>query len=707
MKKTLPPHTSHPFLVVRQEQFATLQKKAAQSPWKEMKQDALIRFQTLQFCPNENYVLRCDSVRDITDAAALVYILEPSQRTQCVQKLLEMVQLWLPEVTGNLYDELYKTPGDHWVGAIPPGAAFVSCLLALDIMYNDLTKEQLFRCEQALTPIADNFNRNDENHMVAILGVRGLWALYKGQMEPLFAAWEAWKALFFSYITEDGVGVASVDYSVDRFVRGERMSKVILPIVMDITGIDTTFFKNPKTVQFAEWALGYTYTPAKRMWLIGDTLLATNMAAAESLLMVYNSARHSKKAAALAAWLQKGRRPQGKLLHYLLQNEPFLKAAAPESRIFASGGAWFYEDMNNTNSLAGVLWNSTTFDGHGHKEINSVSLSAFGHRLYANAGYSGWGSGSDEGFTWNYINRRALSASTVLVDYEYGSVFDPSETNDHQQKNGAGITEGFTTNTLCYALGDSGAALPNAVHHRAFVMVPGEENIPGYFLVLDSVSDGTTMTVVHRPFSCHVTACNEAEYIWHMEKANANLAIFLATPPEKIEWIDGVVADRATDTAQETLMFTHAGHKIKSLLASYPAKTTAATVLLPFQAASKKPHMVRTKTGMQLVYPNFEDWLLTNSSNHQNISWSGGLALVRKTAQLCKWFFAQRAQSFCCMGVGFYAEGPISLFFNGKTIAFTAQADTPFTLFTPTWSGTFTAKREPTVIKKDDAAKQG
>lgn len=40
MKNELNFNHIHPFMAVRREQFADLQKKAEQSPWKEMKQDA-------------------------------------------------------------------------------------------------------------------------------------------------------------------------------------------------------------------------------------------------------------------------------------------------------------------------------------------------------------------------------------------------------------------------------------------------------------------------------------------------------------------------------------------------------------------------------------------------------------------------------------------------------------------------------------------
>ena len=698
MKNELNFNHIHPFMAVRREQFADLQKKAEQSPWKEMKQDARKRLYELQFNPDDCFILRCNSVCDIADAAALLYILEPPLRKQCVQKLLDIIRFWQPEVPGNLYDEMYHSAGDHWIGAIPPGAAFVNCLLALDIIYDDLTKEQRLFCEQTLETIAENYIQNDENHMVAILGVRGLWALYQGQKEQLFQAWESWKELFMGYITEDGAGVMSIDYSVDRFVRGNRVSKIILPIVMDFTGLDKSFYQNQKVIHFTEWALGYTYTPAKNMWLIGDTLLTTGVKEAESLFLVYGAAKYSKKAAEFAAWLMKDRPPRGKLLNYLLLKEDFKKPRAPKSQILKDGGAWFYEDIENKDSLAGVLWNSTIFDGHGHKEINSVNIAAYGRRLYVNAGYSGWGSGA-EGFTWNYINQRALSANTVLVDYDYHTVFDPEEKNDHQLKSGAGIVEGFSSEKLCYALGDSGSALPNAVHRRGFVMVAGENDASGYVLLLDSVDAGNKMTVVHRPFSdAYKIEKKDTEYVWKVE--NAGLSVFLATPPSDTEMIDGIVADRIS-ILNKNFQQQHIGFKIKSLLASYSAGTMAATVLFPFDERHKKPILQRTKAGAKLIYSHQQDLLLTTNCGDGETRFNGAAAIVRRTGSGCKWFFAQHATDFNCMGSGFHSTCPVSVFFDGTAGMYTAQADTEFTLFVNSGERVLIGAKQSKVLEKD------
>lgn len=668
----------HPFMTVRREQFDGLRKKAEQSPWKEMKRDALKRFHELHFYLKDTFVLRCNSVRDIADAAALVYILEPTLKEECIRKLTDVIHYWKPDVSGNLYDEMYHSSGDHWIGAIPPGAAFSSCLLALDILYDELTAEQRLFCEQTLEAVAENYIRNDENHMVAILGVRGLWALYTGQRELLFRSWEAWKELFMGYLTEDGAGVMSIDYSIGRFVRGDRISKIILPIVMDFTGLDQSFYSNQKVISFVEWALGYTYTPTKDMWLIGDTLLCANMREPESMHLIYEAARYSQTAAAFAARLMQNRTPCGKLLNYLLLKEDFVNPCVSESRIFKDGGAWFYENMEDHNSMAGLLWNSTVADGHGHKEINSVNLAAYGSHLYVNAGYSGWGWAAED-FTWHYINQSALSANTVLVDYAYNSVFDPEDNNDHCRKSGAGITEGFLSAKLSYALGDSGNALPNAVHKRGFVMVAGEKDAPGYFLLLDSVDAGSKMTVVHRPFSdTYRTEQENTEYVWNITE-HVGLSVFLATPPSDTEIINGIVADRVT-VLNENFTERHGGRKIKSLLASYPAEALAATLLFPFDGTHPKPLLQRTDCGMRLLYPHCEDLILTKSVCGGETEFCGTAAVARRTANGCVWFFAQHATKFSCKNLSFGADKPISLFFDGMSGVYTAQTDVRLTL---------------------------
>lgn len=665
---------AHPFMIVRREDYQMLQKKSETSPWKEMKDDALEKFPKISVNKTAAYTTRCDNVRDGADIASLVYILESSKREEAIAKILEMISYWNEGVGGNLYDELYKTTGDHWNTAIPPAAAFVHCLLALDIIHDDLTSEQLKSAESSLKKIADIYIATNENHMVGIWGVRGLWAMYTGDEKLLETSWENWLGYYNGYISESGAGAMSAGYSLGRFVSSSRTSKIILPLVMEYTGRVNNFYDTDKYIGFAEWALGYTYTPSKQVWLIGDTSASSGINT-NDYLMAYNAAKYSDEAAKSASWLLKNKQHKASLLNYLMTQETFDNGEAPKSRIFTDGGAWFYEDLNNINSLGGYLWNITTDDGHAHKETNSVNIAAYGEMLTVNSGYIGWNQGA-AGYTWNYINQRAMSANTVLVDYNYGNLYDPSTVNDHKTKTGAGITEGFTSEKFCYALGNSGKALPNAVHERGFIMVGGESSAPGYFVLLDTVDKGNKMTVVHRPFSANYKKVTDnAEYTWTVNRISGHdvgLSVFLATKPDNTEIIDGITAQ--WDSAVH----------IKPMLAEYPAGETAMTVLYPFDVYNPKAQMSRISGGAQgAVISNgaVSDYIL-QYGNVDNISYSGKTAIVRKISGAPAWYFAREANSFSCEDIGFESKEKISIYMNDSNGAAYSPCDTQVKLYT-------------------------
>ena len=298
----------------------------------------------------------------------------------------------------------------------------------------------------------------------------------------------------------------------------ERRERIILPrglrrraeirkfccrLLWNIPALVPVFTVMKSIKNFAEWLLGYIYTPAKKHWCIGDSCAVDASSDASKNWLAFRASKFSQTAAKQAGWLLNGEKVRGRLMNYLLLSEDLPEMEAPVSRIFKDGGAWFYEDMSDPDTTAGFLWNADVSEGNAeegraHKEINSVNIYAYGEMLTVNAGYTGWYSGYD-GYTWNYINDSAISANTVLVNYDYGDLKDPNDENDHQIKSGGGSTQGFTSDFIDYARGNSGAALLNANHDRSFIMTD-----KGYFVLFDrckSVSgrhhNGCSQTDVH------------------------------------------------------------------------------------------------------------------------------------------------------------------------------------------------------------------
>lgn len=658
--------SAHPFLLLNKEDIQPLQDKAVQSPWREIKANAVKQMRAsiarTPVTEDSAYAARCNQISDVASAAALTYLLCPELREESKAILLDMIDLWDETVSGNLYTYLYPKFGDYFSRCVPPATTFTYCLLGLDIIHDDISRQQLERAETLLGRVAQRYLTTGEGHMVAVLGVRGLWGLYTGDEQVTDAAWDEWLSWYNGYMSADGVGSMGTEYATVRFVSNERMAKGILPLVMTHTGRADGFFDTGRHADFAEWAIGYTYAPGRQSWAIGDTSVRRRVNGSTQL--AFRPSAYSKLAAGLRAFVFDNP-TDGDLIHYLTA-EP-TEPVAPKSRIFKDGGAWFYEDMQSRTSLGGFLLNSTATDGHAHKETNAVSLAAYGEVLTVNAGYNKWNTGAG-GYSWNYINQRAVSANTVLVDYTYDNLTDPPAANDHQSKSGAGLTEWLLTDPLCYARGSSGEALPNAVHDRSFWMVAPEGEVPGYFILADQVDAGKEMTVVHRPFSDRYTVASDGkEYQWTVNRDSGHdvgLAIYLAAKPTAAEVTDGVAA------------VWEDGIPLKPLLAKYPADKRALTVLYPYDGQHPKAVMTRIVGSAEGAVIKFGDTIdyLVQAGNFakSGVEYTGDGIIVRRTGGAVRWLFAENATAVSCDGRQYFtSDKPVSVF---------ADADSPHTL---------------------------
>ncbi len=656
-KESVLRYSKHPFMLLDKEDFEELRKKMSQQPWKDIAENAITKMRTKTGTWSVDgserwYPARCNEISGTISAAALCYILYPELREESRGIILNLIDYWNPDHGGNIYNWLYPSKGDYFSRCVPPSTTFVHCIIALDIIHDDITAEQLAEAEKVLKPAAERFISTDEGHMPAVLGARGMWGIYTGNEELVNTAWNDWLKWYNGYMSESGAASMGVEYALVRFISSERLSKGILPSVMEHTGRTEGFFAKNKNAGFIEWAIGYSYSPSRLSWAIGDTSVRRKVKS--DTVTAFRLGDFSKTAAEYRAFILNGN-TEGTLINYLTAENA--DAKAPESRIFKDGGAWFYENAADEMSLGGFLFNTTATDGHAHKETNSVNVAAYGEVLTINAGYNKWNTGAGN-YSWNYINNRAVSANTVLVDYDYGDIYNPSSVNDHQRKNGGGISAGLITDKLAYACGDSGNALPNAVHKRGFIMVEPKGAVPGYFILADSVSGGEKMTVVHRPFSEQYTANKEnEEYCWTVNRNSGNdvgLSVYLASKPDAVKIEDGGAA-----VWEDSI-------PIKTLMADYSSDNRALSVLYPYNTEHEKAEMTRiegTAQGAVIKSGNTADYLIQNGNYAESgAEYSGSLVLVRKTNGILDWFFAEAATEFSCDGKQYFkSDGEVTL----------------------------------------------
>ena len=148
---------THPFLIVKSDDYPALRARATRSPWEEMKTSADNDCMTMVYDPN-NYSGNTASpvnqqarykpwqMRNIVSACALAYILEdPSQQnnnaTAYLQKfrdaLLQTHKVGTSTIS-NIDDlrNFQENGGDGWAQQVGVGSALFDMILAYDIFYD-------------------------------------------------------------------------------------------------------------------------------------------------------------------------------------------------------------------------------------------------------------------------------------------------------------------------------------------------------------------------------------------------------------------------------------------------------------------------------------------------------------------------------------------------------------------------------------------
>ncbi len=146
----LPMGPNHPFLIVHEANYPALQARASQWPWNDMKDDAISDAGSSVYNPGESdYGQKCYRVRDISSSNALAYILDPNNRTTYKNKIRDQLNTGLDDLTAT------RDPSEGWGANTPLGGALFNAMLAMDIIYNDLTPAERVTLEAKIENLAN------------------------------------------------------------------------------------------------------------------------------------------------------------------------------------------------------------------------------------------------------------------------------------------------------------------------------------------------------------------------------------------------------------------------------------------------------------------------------------------------------------------------------------------------------------------------
>jgi len=680
---------SHPFLIVHAADFPALRARAATAPWDGMKADAIKTARDGYGAISANSWWQ---VRWVIDAAALAYILDADHKTLYKDRVVE-------GITQKLDLLAIRDPG----GEVWTGSTLVGAILALDVVYPDLTPQERTACEGKIRSKADIIRSDPKDPTLSHPWCRAVlhatWDAYlqngsKSHSDWLYDTLNQFTSADGVYL--DGCGYGMQEVGTDYARSGDAAAID----VMELSGKDHRYYDNPKFRHLHEWIYGYLMNPDRKIVTFGDTntVDVSPQSPYTGQEPILRAGRFGATAAGLAAWAINGASVRGNLLSYCIPGSPLPVPVKPTSRIFPDGGAWFWEHDSSARSLMGALWNvkeePTATSGHLHRETNAIYLAGYGEHLLLNSGYAGWNRGVGE-FSWNWIHNTDESGNTL-------------NTTAHSQvtKHGSGVVEGFTGGLLDYASGDAGPAMPDDSHLRNFIMVHPQDGANGYWLLLDEVhasAGGKVRTFLHpntlsTPGIIQLKA--DEEYTspinaltYHDTKVG--LDIFYATPPDSVSAVDGAFGCSWKGT----------GYAMKYLRAQYAPDATGqiniATVLFPFDPTHARAAMSRCSgagvTGASIDHSNHTLDIVLESDCSAEHTYSGvtfrALAtLYRKTDDQLKFYFIRKGSTFndggaIRRGIDVVSGAPVSIYLRDKTGAIVSSAVNRVKFYSPSIAG--------------------
>lgn len=623
---------NHPFLICQKSEFKTLRERTPQSPYKDFVEEARRVVNTLHYEPDNNVAARGTRIRDLMGASALLYIVEPDRQDEHRKRITDILDQW-PQFTTDVAAR-WDAGGNRWHATVPPSSGFFNTVLALDVIHDDLSASDLTRYETALQDMVEWFWEKMRGWGMATFGPRAIWAAYKNE-DRLDEAMQQYRDAVFDQMTPHGVGVNGPEYSHAR-LNGERTAKYGFMHVAEYTGLDKSFYKDYRLKWYYEWLFSAGSTPFNTFVTFSDSGHGRGFNTFYPQSGSWAAGKFSPLAAEYAAHRINSAQPRypSDLLVYCIA-EPLPPKRTPQSRLWEDGGAFFYEKNDTQDALLGALWNVSA-PSHSHRDANAIYLAGYGEHLLLNSGYNGYGNDS-AGFPWSYINDTAESSNTLLVNHQ-----------NHLEKGADGLIEGLLTDHIDYTSGLANRAFEaNIQHKRSLIFIHPQNNIPGYYVLIDDVENTTApISIALHPASARVEVIKpNTEYIWNVasrKDTDTYLSIYLGNEPQSVEIKEGALAGWGKCFVGKYLYATYQNAPIL-------------TVLFPHNADHPKANIIRTKNGVTVQHNNN----VTDHITHNSI--------LRHTNTKHTSYFAKQSTAFQDGDIGFQADEPVTIFMQNKT----------------------------------------
>ncbi len=626
--------THHPFLIVKKNQFQALRDMADEEPWKSMKADAISRSNAGS--SSDPYKLQ-----EYVGAAALAYILDETDSTLHAERVRDAIL--------DKYSTVEIEQSSDWGKVVKPMGSFFSAILALDIVYNALSYADIQACEEVISSQIFKVDREGSWKTVRY-GTHGTWDIYKGdRTDPDDKYYDA----TLHQITPDGVSPVTNHYAWERVGGGNsRVSKSGYMDVLEFTSIDNRYYNNERLQKFQRWLFGSSINCAKEMAIFGDMLPTQGIG---NYMLQRRVVNFDMEAAGYAAWYLEGVPAIGHMLTYILPKQALPAPIVPSSKIYENGGAFFREKEDDPNGLQAVLYNIKSQDEwHTHYEANGLALSGYGNRLLVNGGRLG-------------APVRAADLNNTLT----------INGDNHASRLGGGITEGFTSEGLDYAVGSDGPSLSGKSHDRNMILVHANNGAKGYFVTFDEVSATASDKVNNYLHPANQTSVSEVsaleEYtakVDHYPSVNGtSVCFYYVSPPIEvnIEMSQSAVPDRYPGYPDH--------NRLEAIYdMDNEGNRNMATVIFPYNASNSKADFVKISgegfNGCSISQGSVVDFVyessLEDTIQSGEINYQGDFCLARIADNLTAFYLVRNGQYFSTNNVGFESDSPLTVYARGK-----------------------------------------
>ncbi len=609
---------------------------------------------------------------------------DPSLRQPYIDNILNGISRW---------DNLLCDMGYSHASIVRIGNDFVNSVIALDMIHDYITDDQLQAAQEMLAKVMDWYvndmrptNGNGLGRGELTANIALVFHLYLDKDSEETQYWiQKYIEGQYHYLLPDGSYGSSPGYATAR-LGGERISKIGALFILQHMGL-YDFHQDSLFNQTFEWISGFSKTPFGSSTMFGDMVQNPSDVSRQNgraklssnILSTYFTAYSpelAKNAMWYVDWQSNGTTtfPRGSFydtntFRYIVTPDSLSVGEMPESLLKVNSGAALWDNtLQDDETFQGVLYSlNGGHTGHDHDNANSVCLTAYGQFIMANSGanyaprYPGLTPSGDRWYEARWQN-------VVLLDDQIS----------HKERDGGELSDGLIGGTVEFGTTGSANAIEGAEHTRSLSLVKADtmNGLNAYFMVFDDIEadNNSTVRILYQPNAMLNSVDTQTDKYHYSFPVDANVNIpngdstekgnlFISSLPDEVLIRASNKAYKQDPTAAIEFQYTPENREVHTAVISFSEEAAHS---LP--AVDKIPE-TDAYSGVKIIHSTeFEDIVLKSKNSTipqlvEDITFSANSVYARKRNNEVVSFLTIKGTTFSSNNgtYGFNSEQPISL----------------------------------------------